>query len=97
MKMSAVRSTIWWTVPNIQGTSIYLTFAVPSTDTGTTTNYSVDVKIPKGLYGYQTLNTLIDAALELQHSFNALQPAIADFVAANGPESRLRQLLAGIA
>ena len=79
VKMSAVRSTIWWTVPNIQGTSIYLTFAVPSTDTGTTTNYSVEVKIPKGLYGYQTLNTLIDAALSAQNIPKATFRLYADY------------------
>ena len=48
-------------------------------------------------YGTTAQPTLIDAALELQRSFNALQPAIADFVGANGPEARLRQLFAGIA
>ena len=47
-------------------------------------------------YGTATHPGLIDAALAVQHRFESLQPAIAEFVGANGPEARLRQLLAGV-
>ena len=70
VKLSAVRSTIWWTVPNVQATSIYLYFQNASTDsTGKTLAavYNVEVKIPKGLYGYGALNSLIDTALVRQN------------------------------
>ena len=45
-------------------------------------------------YGTDAHPGLIDAALAVQSRFESLQPAIAEFVAANGPEARLRQLLA---
>jgi len=48
-------------------------------------------------YGTSAQPTLIDAALAVQSSFSALHPAIAEFVAANGPQARLRQLLSGVA
>ena len=69
VKLSAVRSTIWWTVPNIHSTSIHLHFEKPTNDGGdvpTITMYDVEVHIPKGLYGYGALNTLIDTALVSQ-------------------------------
>ena len=47
-------------------------------------------------YGTAAHPGLIDAALAAQSRFESLQPAIADFVAANGPEVRLRQLFAGV-
>lgn len=47
-------------------------------------------------YGTASYPTLIDAALAVKHSFGAVQPAIAHFVADNGPQARLRQLLAGV-
>ena len=70
VKLSAVRSTIWWTVPNVQATSIYLYFQRTSSDTfgnSLAAVYSVEVKIPKGLYGYNALNSLIDTALVNQN------------------------------
>jgi hypothetical protein len=48
-------------------------------------------------YGTSAQPSLVDVALVVQRSFSSLQPAIAEFVAANGPEARLRQLLAGVA
>ena len=74
VQMSAVRATMWWTVPNLQNTSIYLAFRVPTSDGGgghggttvTYSQYDVEVKIPKGLYGYGAINSLIDHALVLQ-------------------------------
>ena len=71
VKLSAVRSTIWWTVPNITShtVSIYLHLIEKKTENGVDkfTPYDVEVKIPKGLYGYGALNTLIDAALVAQN------------------------------
>jgi hypothetical protein len=48
-------------------------------------------------YGTSAQPSLVDAALVVQRSFSSLQPPIAEFVAANGPQARLRQLLAGVA
>ena len=70
VKISAVRATIWWTIPNLQATSIYITFVIPSADSNvsaTTQVINVEVKIAKGLYGYGALNTLIDDALFAQN------------------------------
>ena len=70
VKISAVRATIWWTVPNLQQTSIYITFVIPSADSNTfimNQIINVEVKIPKGLYGFGALNTLIDDALFAQN------------------------------
>ena len=70
VKLSAVRATIWWTVPNVQATSIYLYFQRTATDTfgnSLAAVYNVEVKIPKGLYGYNALNSLIDTALANQN------------------------------
>ena len=73
VQMSAVRATMWWTIPNLQDTSIYLSFSVPSDGGGGHGGpvlyalYDVEVKIPKGLYGYSAINTLIDAALVLKN------------------------------
>ena len=47
-------------------------------------------------YGTTTHPGLIDAALAVQSNFELLQTAIAQFVGANGPEARLRQLLSGV-
>jgi len=47
-------------------------------------------------YGTAAYPGLIDAALAVQSRFQSLQPAMAEFVGANGPEARLRQLLAGV-
>ena len=70
VKISAVRATIWWTIPNLQTTSIYITFVIPSADSNTpnvSQVINVEVKIPKGLFGYGALNTLIDDALFAQN------------------------------
>ena len=48
-------------------------------------------------YGTSEYTTLMAAALAVRDQFLALQPAIASFVAANGPEARLRQLLGSAA
>ncbi len=65
VKISAVRATIWWTVPNIDATSLYITFVTPVSGTVPILyeNQDVEVKIPRGLYGFGALNTLIDDAL----------------------------------
>jgi hypothetical protein len=47
-------------------------------------------------YGTAAHPGLIDAALAAQSRFESLQPVIAEFVQANGPEARLHQLLAGV-
>jgi hypothetical protein len=44
-------------------------------------------------YGTSAFPSLIDALRSAEHHFHALQPAIAAFVAANGPQQRLAQLL----
>ena len=51
-KISAVRSTIWWTVPNLEDTSLFLTFLVPASDTVNPIieQTDVEVKIVKGLF-----------------------------------------------
>ena len=71
VKLSAIRATIWWTVPNLTAatTSIYLHLEEHTKDAGVDkiTPYDVEVKIPKGLYGYGALNTLIDRALLAQN------------------------------
>ena len=68
-KISAVRSTIWWTVPNLEDTSLFLTFLVPSSDlvNPITVQTDIEVKFAKGLYGYGALNTLISDALRLRN------------------------------
>lgn len=48
-------------------------------------------------YGTAAHPGLIDAALAVQRRFESFQPSIAEFVGANGPEARLRQLLPGVA
>ena len=48
-------------------------------------------------YSSTSVSSLMAACRSALDGFLPLQPAIADFVAANGPEARLRQLLSGVA
>ena len=66
VKISAVRATIWFTMPNLQSTTMTIVFELPASGTGAAllTTTQVVVSIPKGLYGYDTLNSLIAQALQ---------------------------------
>ena len=80
-KISAVRSTIWWTVPNLEDTSLFLTFLVPASDTinPITTRTDVEVKIAKGLYGYGAINALISEALRAKNVTTSAFTLYADY------------------
>ena len=80
-KISAVRSTIWWTVPNLEDTSLFLTFLVPASDTinPITTQTYVEVKIAKGLYGYGAINALISEALRAKNVTTSAFTLYADY------------------